>query len=274
MGNSASNRGNQIVSGGRPLDRNLKTQGGAKKPDVSNAGPGEGNAQNPFAGPPSSLGGGPLNGLTMPSLGGGLNPGGQFNPFNPNPGNPGVVGAVPSAQGGIRPDADGRGFTNPDGGHDWNVGQGPGGNFGGQVNRTGQAMIGPEVQSGDSLGYARGSQQYRDATAARQAWIQQNLSGGRTLADLGLEPTRGGGLANFMSLGSTLIPGMPGLGNPREIGAGPVGLNDPGTRQRTPTDISNPGMVNNQLTAQRRQKPMGSLGGVMQTPMRTSRFGG
>lgn len=120
----------------------------------------------------------------------------------------GLMGNVAAdVTGGPKQDADGRGFTNPNGGHDWNVGQGPGGNWQGQDQKTGKTPIGTDPGSGDALGIPRGTGAYQAASAAHHAWIQQNLSAGLTLADLGETPTKGGGLSNFMELGSTLIPG-------------------------------------------------------------------
>lgn len=168
-----------------------------------NQGP-KGNAGDADPGTPGRQSSPPQVNSGGPNFGG---PPSQLQPMPPSGPMLGPSMGLAPVQGGITPDADGRGFTNANGGHDWNVGSGPGGNFGGQVNRTGQSVIGTEALSGDSQGFARGTPQYQQATAARQAWIQSNLSQGRTLADLGLEPTRGGGLANFMALGSTLHPG-------------------------------------------------------------------
>lgn len=124
----------------------------------------------------------------------------------------GLTPALSSAQagmsGGIVQDPDGRGFTNPGGGHDWNVGYGPGGNWQGQDQKTGKAIVGTDPGSGDALGIPRGTQPYRDATAAHKAWIQSNLNAGLTLADLGLTPTKGGGLSDFMEMGSQLFAGQ------------------------------------------------------------------
>jgi len=98
----------------------------------------------------------------------------------------------------VNPDG---GYVNPDGSHDWMPGYGPQMSFGGQEIRTGRAPTAPDPGSGDALGAARGTPQYRQAEAAHQAWIKSQLDSGLHLADLGLTPTRGGGLSSYMQFG-------------------------------------------------------------------------
>lgn len=157
-------------------------------------------------------------------------------------GNPGTVQGPYGGQ--VTVDKDGRGFTNADGGHDWNVGQGPGGNWNGEDQKTGQSPVGQDPGSGDALGYPRGSAQYNQATQAHQAWIQQNRAAGRTLADLGMSPTRGGGLSNYMQFAGTPrgpVSNTPGNPSPN------------GTIYPVPKDQTPEG-------AQKRYKPTNSLG--------------
>ena len=202
----------------------------------------------------------------------------------------------------VTPDADNRGFTNADGGHDWNVGQGPGGNWNGEDQPTGLPPVGQDPGSGDALGIPRGTPQYRQATAAHKAWIQQNRQAGRTLADLGMSPVRGGGLSNYMEMAGTprgvaggtgIGTGTPG-GNPTPMTSlgGFTGAPTKGTAVTTPTGpgfttnnmvgnpvnhpanqtVANP--ISQPMTAQKRKQPpaMNSLG-FNQVPMNTARLG-
>lgn len=221
---------------------------------------------------------------------------GVNNQPNGLPMNPlGSLGMMPQqpgpAQGGIIQDENGKGFTNPNGDHDWNVGYGPGGDFGGQISKTGLSVMGVDPGSGDALGIARKTPEYRAAQAAHQAWIQQNLGQGRHLADLGMDPTKGGGLAAYMQLGSLFKPGPAGgTGqpiSPQPVGPTPAGptpamppLASPGSAPTTPGGFVNngqtpgivPGVQNQrpQLTAQKRRQPMGSLG-FGASPINTAR---
>ena len=262
-------------SGGQPLGTNLYNQAnpnGTKKKNVE------------VVGQPAGIPTNPLGSLMPPGL-------------------PGQMQAAGGGGGGIVQDENGRGFTNPNGGHDWNVGYGPGGDFGGQISGTGQAPIGTDPGSGDALGIPRGTPEYREATGKHQQWIQQNLSAGRHLADLGLTPTKGGGLAAYMQLGSLFHPGTgqetpaspiaPGPVTPTgptpamPLGPTPANPIAPVTKPQSPTGFVNnsgvqpgqtPGIVPNMpgavnpMQAQKRRlpQPMGSLG-FGASPINTAR---
>lgn len=142
--------------------------------------------------------------------------------------------------------------VNPDGSFrrgddtiDWAVGTGPGYNWGGEDRRTGQAPVSPAPPEPDSVA-PRGTPAWRQAQADRESWIQANRAAGRTLADLGLEPTRGGGLSNYMRYSNTprgtsggAVPPSTGLSpeSPESarlrLGRGPNGL-------RTAPEVSAP----------------------------------
>jgi hypothetical protein len=266
---------NSVAAGGQPLGMNLYGQAnpdGTKKKNAEVVGQPAGMPMNPL-------------GSLMPQGGG--TQGQEMSPY----GTP------------VTYDADRHGFTNADGGHDWLPGYGPGGDFGGQPSKTGQAAIGTDPGSGDALGIPRHTPEYRAAQAAHQARMQQNLGAGRTLADLGRTPTKGGGLAAFMQLGSLFHPGTGQPTNPvAPAGPTPAGptptmplgpITAPGPGNKTNAPI-NPGFVNNSgiqpgqgqtpgivpsipgqvnpLQAQKRKipQPMGSLG-FGASPINTAR---
>ena len=82
-------------------------------------------------------------------------------------------------------------------------GYGPQRNYGAQGVRTGQAPTRPDPGGPDEVtGGARGTPQWRQAYAAHEAWIEENIAAGRSLADLGLEPVKGGGLSAYSRHGS------------------------------------------------------------------------
>jgi hypothetical protein len=98
----------------------------------------------------------------------------------------------------VNPDG---GYQNPDGSHDWMPGYGPKMSFGGQETRTGKAPSAPDPGQPDAVA-PRGTPEWRAAYAAHDAWIKSQLDAGLHLADLGLTPTRGGGLSAYMRYGS------------------------------------------------------------------------
>lgn len=112
------------------------------------------------------------------------------------------------------------GYTNPDGSKDWMPGYGPQMSFGGQEIKTGKAPTTPAPPDPDTAtGGARGTPAWRQAYAAHDAWIRSQLDAGLHLSDLGLTPTRGGGLSDYMKYGSYQPQGgTPAAGAPRTPG--------------------------------------------------------
>jgi hypothetical protein len=106
----------------------------------------------------------------------------------------------------VRPDGS---YVKGDGMVDWLPGYGPQYNWGGMDIPTGQAPISPEPVGA--------------SPAVMDQWIQENLRAGRTLADLGRQPVRAGGLSAYMRYGGGVGRAMQGTSG----GAGPRGTTGP-----------------------------------------------
>lgn len=181
-----------------------------------------GGIQNPGGGPPQPPPGVGTPGAPAPAQGT------PAAPQAPSAGPAQAKGPVPPGTkdpySGAPVNPDGS-YQRSDGSTDWLPGYGPQMGFGNQTTRTGAAPVRPDPGDPDSVtGGQRGTPQWRAAYDAHQQWIKENLDSGRTLADLGMEPTRGGGLSNYMKWGSYQPQGggaRPQPGGPQGVQQGP-----------------------------------------------------
>lgn len=133
-------------------------------------------------------------------------PGPGYGGMYPQPGQGGQVqtqGQNPGPyQGTYTQEGDQKGmFHNADGSIDWQAGTGPAWlQNSPQYQRSGQAPLGQRPPSPDSVA-DRGTQKWRDAYNKEQNYIKLNEDAGRSLSDLGLDPTKGGGMSNYMRWG-------------------------------------------------------------------------